>query len=61
MASVCEWMARTGAWERIRAQSETMIGPSVYLVRLLGTTVLRNVGTAIAVPVGCFSDAEQVS
>jgi hypothetical protein len=54
-------MARIGAQERIRAQSETMIGPSAYLVRLLDTTALRNVGTAIAVPVGCFSDAEQVS
>ncbi len=36
----------------------TMIGPSVYLVRLLVTMELRNVGTAIAVLVGCFSDAE---
>jgi hypothetical protein len=36
-----------------------MIGPSVYFVRLLGTMVLRNVGTAIAVPVGCFSEADQ--
>jgi hypothetical protein len=32
---------------------------NVYLVRLLGTMVLRNVGTAIAVPVGCFSEADQ--
>ena len=61
MASVCEWMARTDARERIRAQWETMIGPSVYPVRLLGTRVLRNVGTAIAVPVGCFGDADQDS
>jgi hypothetical protein len=37
-----------------------MIGPSVYLVRLLGTMVVRNVGTAIAVLVGCFSYADQV-
>jgi hypothetical protein len=36
-----------------------MIGPSVYLVRILGTMVLRNVGIAIAVPVGCFSEADQ--
>ena len=40
--------------ERIRAQSVTMIGLSVYLVRPLGTMVLRNVGTAIAVLVGVF-------
>jgi hypothetical protein len=53
-------MARTDARERIRAQSVTRIGPSVYLVRPLGTMVLRNVGTAIAVPVGCFRDADQV-
>jgi hypothetical protein len=37
-----------------------MIGPSVYLVRLLGTMVLRNVGTAIAVLAGCFNYADQV-
>jgi len=61
MGSACAWMARTDARVRIKAQSETMTGPSAYLVRLLGTTALRNVGTAIAVPVGCFSDAEQVS
>jgi hypothetical protein len=36
-----------------------MIGPSVYLVLLQGTMVLRNVGTAIAVPVGCFSEADE--
>jgi len=58
MGSACEWMVRTDARERIRAQSVTMIGPSVYLVRLLVTTGLRSVGTAIAVLVGCFSDAE---
>ena len=61
MGSAYEWTARTDAQERFRAQSVTMIGPSVYLVRLLDTTVLRNVGAAIVVPVGCFSDAEQVS
>jgi hypothetical protein len=60
MGSACEWTARTDAQERIRAQSVTMIGPSVYLVRPLGTMVLHNVGTAIVVLVGCFSDAEQV-
>jgi len=54
-------MARTDARERIRAQSVTMIGPSVYPVRLLGTMVLRNVGIVIVVPVGCFRDADQVS
>ena len=58
MGSVCAWMARTDARERIREQSVTMIGPSVYLVRLLGTMVLRNVGTVIVVPVGCFSDLD---
>jgi hypothetical protein len=35
-----------------------MIGPSVYLVRPLGTMVLHNVGTAIVALVGCFSDAD---
>jgi hypothetical protein len=35
-----------------------MIGPNVYLVRFLATMVLRNVGIAIAVLAGCFSDAE---
>ena len=39
----------------------TTIGPSVHPVRLLGTMGLRNVGTAIAVPVGCFRYADQVS
>ena len=52
-------MARTDARERIKAQSVTMIGPSVYLVRLLVTMGLHNVGTAIAVLVGCFSDAKR--
>src|SRR5271167_1489677 len=61
MGSACEWPARTDAQERIKAQSVTMIGPSVYLVRLLGTMVLRNVGTAIAVLVGCFSAGDQAS
>ena len=36
----------------------TMTGPSVYLVRLPDTMVLRNVGAAIAVLVGCFGDAD---
>lgn len=58
MGSACEWMARTDARERIRAQSVKVIGPSVYLVRLLVTMGLRNVGTVIVVPAGCFSDAE---
>jgi hypothetical protein len=35
-----------------------MIGPSVYLVRLPDTMVLRSVGAAIAAPVGSFSEAE---
>jgi hypothetical protein len=39
----------------------TTIGPSVHPVRLLGTMGLRNVGTAIAVPVGCFRYADRVS
>jgi hypothetical protein len=38
-----------------------MIGSSVYLVRPLVTMVVRNVDTAIVVPVGCFSEADQVS
>ena len=58
MGSACEWLARTDARERIRAQLVTMIGPSVYRVRLLVTMELRNVGTVIGVLVGCFSDAE---
>lgn len=58
MGSAYEWMARTDARERIRAQSVTVIGPNVYLVRLLVTMGLRNVGTVIVVPAGCFSDAE---
>ena len=60
MGSACEWTARTDARERIRAQSVTMIGPSAHPVLPLGTLVLRNVGTAIAVLVGCFKDADQV-
>ena len=35
-----------------------MIGPNVQLVRLLGTMVLRSVGNATAVLVGCFSDVD---
>jgi hypothetical protein len=57
MGSACAWMARTDARERIRAPI-TMIGLSVYLVRLLGTMVLRSLGAAIAVPVACFSEAD---
>jgi hypothetical protein len=37
----------------------TRIGPSVYLVRLPVTKVLRNVGTAIVILVGFFSEADQ--
>ena len=41
--------------EQVRSQSATMIGPSVFLMRLSDTMVLCNVDTAIAVLVGCFS------
>ena len=54
MGSVCAWMAPTDARERIRALSVTMIGPSVYLVRL-GTyaadvRVVREDRIALRVP-----------
>jgi hypothetical protein len=37
--------------------SLTRIGPSVHLVKLADTRVLRSVASA-AVPVGCFNGAE---
>jgi hypothetical protein len=37
--------------------SVTRIGPSVHLVKLADTRVLRSVASA-AVPVGCFNGAE---
>ena len=43
--------------ERTRVPSVTMIGPSVHLVRLLDTRVVRSVASA-AVPVGCLSATE---
>ena len=55
MESADAWLTGRDARERTRAPSRRMTGPSVHLVRLLGTKVLRSVATATAVLAGCSS------
>ncbi len=48
------WLTGRCAREQIRAPLVTMTGPSVHIVRLLGTTVLRCAFGAVVL-VGCLS------